>query len=52
MVEEINEEEIVFEKRTIDAPEVPKRETNEPADPLNTPISKLLSDRTDERRKK
>ena len=44
--------EIVFEKRTIESPEAPSRETNEPADPLNTPISKLLSDRTDERRKK
>jgi cell division protein FtsZ len=52
MVEEISEEEIVFEKRTIESPEAPSRETNEPADPLNTPISKLLSDRTDERRKK
>lgn len=51
-VEEIAEEEIVFEKRTIDKPEKPSREENEPADPLNTPISKLLSDRTDERKKK
>ena len=52
IVEEIAEEEIVFEKRTIDKPEQPKRKENEPADPLNTPISKLLSDRTDERKKK
>ena len=52
IVEEIVEEEIIFEKRTIDKPEEPIREKNEPADPLNTPISKLLSDRTDERKKK
>jgi cell division protein FtsZ len=51
-VEEITEEEIVFEKRTIDKPEEPITEKNEPADPLNTPISKLLSERTDERKKK
>jgi cell division protein FtsZ len=50
--EEVSEEEIVFEKRTIDRPDQPKTETNEPADPLNTPISKLLSDRTEERKRK
>jgi cell division protein FtsZ len=49
---ELAEEEIVFEKRTIDKPERPLTETTEPADPMNTPISKLLSDRTEERRKK
>ena len=51
-VEEIAEEEIVFETRTIDSPEKPIKEKDEPGDPLNTPISKLLSDRTDERKKK
>jgi cell division protein FtsZ len=52
-VEEIaEEEEVVFEKRTINKPDEPIRERNEPADPLNTPISKLLSDRTDERKSK
>ncbi|MFT4847859.1 MAG: cell division protein FtsZ [Sediminicola sp.] len=51
-VEEIAEEEVVFEKRTINKPDEPIRERNEPADPLNTPISKLLSDRTDERKSK
>ena len=50
--EEVSEEEIVLEKRTIDKPEQPPTETNEPADPLNTTISKLLSDRTEERKKK
>lgn len=51
-VEEVAEEEIVFEKKTIDAPEAPEKEHSEPADPLNTPISKLLSDRTEERKRK
>ncbi len=52
VVEEITDEEIVFEKKTI-APSAPKEDSlNEPADPLNSPISKLLSDRTEERKKK
>ncbi len=51
-VEKVAEEEIVFEKKTIDAPEAPEKEDNEPADPLNTPISKLLSDRAEERKRK
>lgn len=46
------EEELVFEKKTIDVPEAPKKDSNEPEDPLNTPISKLLKDRTEERKKK
>ncbi|RMA57700.1 cell division protein FtsZ [Ulvibacter antarcticus] len=46
------EEEIVFETKTVDAPETKEIIPNEQADPLNTPISKLLSDRTEERRKK
>lgn len=43
--------ELAFETRTVE----PEEETNpegETADPLNTPISKLLRDRTEERRKK
>ncbi|MEM7187231.1 MAG: cell division protein FtsZ [Bacteroidota bacterium] len=48
---EVADEEIVFETKTIDAPETDTDE-NEPADPLNTPISKLLKDRTEERKKK
>ncbi len=48
--EEISEEEIVFEKRTIDAP-VETKEEGEPDDPVNTSISKLLSDRTEIRKK-
>jgi cell division protein FtsZ len=49
---EIAEEEIVFERKTIDIPKKPEPETNEPEDPLNSPISKLLRDRTEERKKK
>jgi len=50
-VNEAAEEEIVFETKTIDAPE-PEVDENEPVDPLNSPISKLLRDRTEERKKK
>jgi cell division protein FtsZ len=46
------EEELVFEKKTIDLPEAPAKEKDEPNDPLNSPISKLLKDRTEERKKK
>ena len=52
IAEEIAEEEFVFEKKTIDTPEKPCIEEHGPADPLNTPISKLLSDRTEERKRK
>jgi len=47
---EVAEEEIVFEKRTIDAPKETKG-NNESNDPFNTPISKLLSERTEIRKK-
>ncbi|MFT4698075.1 MAG: cell division protein FtsZ [Flavobacteriaceae bacterium] len=50
--EEVSEGEIVLTKKTIETPKVKEIETGEPADPLNTPISKLLCDRTDERRRK
>lgn len=50
--DEIEDEEIVFEKKVIDAPETEETDPNEPADPLNSPISKLLKDRTEERKKK
>ncbi len=47
--EEVLEEEIVFEKRTVEAPQETKvKESN---DPFNTPISKILSDRTEIRKK-
>lgn len=48
--DEIDGEEIILEKRVIDAPEEVVDE-NEENDPLNTPISKLLSDRTEIRKK-
>ena len=44
------EEELAFETKTIDAPETEVKE-NESVDPLNSPISKLLRDRTEERKK-
>ena len=49
--DEIDEEEIVFETRIVDVPEIPKNDDNEPEDPLNTPISKLLSERTEIRKR-
>lgn len=49
--EEDIEEEIAFERKTIERQEITKEEKEEPADPLNTPISKLLSDRTEIRKK-
>lgn len=45
------EEEMIFEKKTIETKEAPETDSNEPADPLNSPISKILRDRTEERRK-
>jgi len=45
------DEEIVFVTRIIDTPKTAPSEKNEQADPLNTTISKLLSDRTDERKR-
>ena len=50
-VEEEADEEIVFETKTIDTPEITEEEKDAPADPLNTPISKLLTDRTEIRKK-
>lgn len=49
--DEISDEEIVFETRTIAVPEQNNKEDNEPEDPLNTPISKLLSERTEIRKR-
>ncbi len=51
-VEEIVDEEIVFERTT--KPEIQKDlvETDGPIDPMNSPISQLLKDRTEERRQK
>ncbi len=49
--DEISDEEIVFETRIIAVPERINKEENEPEDPLNTPISKLLSERTEIRKR-
>ncbi|WP_299677072.1 cell division protein FtsZ [uncultured Dokdonia sp.] len=49
---QVEEETIVFEKKTI-APEVtPEDEKEEEVDPMNSPISKLLVDRAAERKRK
>ncbi|MBT8263518.1 MAG: cell division protein FtsZ [Bacteroidia bacterium] len=48
--EEVDEE-VAFSTKTVESPETDKTDENEPADPLNTPISKLLKDRTEERKK-
>lgn len=48
--EEYEDEEVHFKTRIVEKPE-PDNE-DEPADPLNTPISKLLRDRAEERKRK
>ena len=45
------EEALQFETKTVEVPDT-DTSTDEPADPLNSPISKLLSDRTEERKRK
>ena len=45
------EEEIVFEKKTIES-EVSEEQVREEIDPMNSPISELLIERADERRRK
>ena len=52
VVEDIEDEEIVFEKRTILEPSTTKPNTTGDEDPLNSPISKILTDRTEERKRK
>ena len=49
---EVLEEELVFETKIVE-PEPQEQELeNAPLNPMNTPISKLLSDRTEERKRK
>ncbi len=50
--EEETDEEIKFSTKTIDIPEEVEKGGDEPADPLNSPISKLLKDRAEERKMK
>jgi cell division protein FtsZ len=46
------EKEIVFEKKTINVPTPPAEDDGDGVDPINSPISKLLRDRTEERKRK
>ncbi|MCB0464792.1 MAG: cell division protein FtsZ, partial [Aequorivita sp.] len=50
--EEVEDEEIVFEKRTITEPSLDEADVQGEEDPLNSPISKILSERTEERKRK
>ncbi|MDG1730632.1 MAG: cell division protein FtsZ [Algibacter sp.] len=50
VLEEV-EEEVVFEKKVVDEPSFDE-ETAEEIDPLNSPISELLKERAEERRRK
>ncbi len=52
VAEEMEDEEIVFEKRTVSEPNTNDEEVQSQGDPLNSPISKILSDRTEERKRK
>ena len=49
---EEEEEEIVFETKIVEPAPQEKELENAPLDPMNTPISKLLRDRTEERKRK
>jgi len=50
---EVEDEEIVFETRTVETSTGEENEIeDEDADPMNSPISKLLKDRTEERKRK
>jgi len=46
------EEELVFETKIVEPAPQEKELENAPQDPMNTPISKLLRDRTEERKRK
>lgn len=46
------EEENVFEKFTLSEPEMEETSSDAAADPINSPISQILRDRTEERRKR
>ena len=49
--DELSDEEITFETRIIETPEKVEEPKNEPEDPLNMPISKLLTERTEIRKR-
>ncbi|MDO6761593.1 cell division protein FtsZ [Tamlana sp. 2_MG-2023] len=48
---EQEDEDIVFERKVVEKP-APLEEENDEVDPMNTPISELLKDRAEERRRK
>ncbi len=52
VAEDVEDEEIVFEKRTISEPTTRETEVTGDEDPMNSPISKILSDRAEERKRK
>lgn len=51
VAQEVEDQEIVFEKRTVSEPNSNDADAQD-EDPLNSPISKILSDRTEERKRK
>ena len=51
MQAELSDEEITFETRIVEVPEKVEETKNEPEDPLNMPISKLLTERTEIRKR-
>jgi len=52
LTEVLEEEELVFETKIVEPAPQEKELENAPLNPMNTPISKLLSDRTEERKRK
>ena len=52
VTEVLEEEELVFETKIVEPAPQEKELENAPQDPMNTPISKLLRDRTEERKRK
>ena len=52
VTEVLVEEELVFETKIVEPAPQEKELENAPQDPINTPISKLLRDRTEERKRK
>ena len=52
LTEVLEEEELVFETKNVEPAPQEKELENAPLNPMNTPISKLLSDRTEERKRK
>lgn len=45
------DEEVNFKKRTVSVPEPEQKPLDEPADPINAPISQILRERTEERKR-